>query len=205
MTQDYKLQINREIQNLVLNYPNRAIRSTTDYNVVTVGRLQIENLDWRWQPEGSKQLKTYLEWDPFDWMSPAPFNKFSGNFVVTKYGLSYREKPLTLASYTPLWTPGIKPEEQAKIMWTEMQKMAKDGSKKCENGIEIVPESPLWNTVDTLATKVRNTFRTGLGQKVQDLESRGVKYDGEKVWDGGVPVTLEIANVLKSLSAQMSK
>ncbi|MBQ6736622.1 MAG: N-6 DNA methylase [Alphaproteobacteria bacterium] len=100
---------------------------------------------------------------------------------------------------------GTKPEEQAKIMWTEMQKMAKNGSKKCENGIEIVPESPLWNTVDTLATKARNTFRTGLGQKVQDLESRGVKYDGEKVWDGGVPVTLEIANVLKSLSAQMSR
>ena len=205
MTQNYNLEINREIQNLILNYPNRAIRSTTDYNIVTVGRLQIENLDWRWFENGV-QLRSVLMYDPFDWMFRSGIHgDGTGMFKATKYGLSYREKPLTLASYTPLWTPGTKPEEQAKIMWTEMQKMAKDGSKKCENGIEIVPESPLWNTVDTLATKARNTFRTGLGQKVQDLESRGVKYDGEKVWDGGVPVTLEIANVLKSLSAQMSR
>ena len=146
-----------------------------------------------------------MEWDPWDYQSAKPYNEFQGNFKVTKYGLPYREKPLTLASYIPLWAPGTKPEEQAKIMWAEMQKMAKEGSKKCENGIEIVPESPLWNTVDTLATKARNTFRTDLGKKVQHLESRGVKYDGEKVWDGGVPVTFEIATVLKSLSSQMSK
>lgn len=204
MTQKYEYNIKQEIQNLVLNYPKRVIRVSTDYNIITIGRLQIENLDWRWQPEGSTQLTTYLMWDPYDWMSSAPVNNFRGNFVVTKYGLSYREKPLTVASYTPLWEPGTKPEQQARIMAQEMLRMQKEGAKKCENGIEIVPESPLWETVHSLSTTSRDTFRTLLGKKVRDLEERGVEYDGEKVLDAGVRVTAEIAALVKKLGNQIT-
>ena len=205
MAQTPEYNIKQEMQNLILNYPNRVIRAATDWNVITIGRIQIENLDWRWQPEGSKQLNTYLMWDPHDWMSPAPFNKCRGNFVVTKYGLSYREKPLTLASHTPLWNTDAKPEQQAQIMAQEMIRMEKEGARKCENGIEIVPNTPLWDTVDLLSTKTRNTFRTLLGQKVQDLEARHVQYDAEKVWDAGVRVTPEVAAIMKQLLNQMSR
>jgi hypothetical protein len=205
MTQNYEYDIKREIQNLILNYPNRVIRSTTDWNVITVGRLQIENLNWKWQPEMSDQLNTYMEWDPWDWKSVSPINPHRGNFVVTQYGLSYREKPLTLASYKPLYGLEAKPDEITRIMGQEMVRMQKEGAKKCENGIEIVPESPLWNTVHTLANKSRNTFRTLLRQKVQDLEAKHVSYDSEKVWDAGVRVTPEIATILKTLSNQITK
>ncbi len=204
MTQKDKNDIIQEIKNLVLNYYKRVIRVSTDYNIITIGRLQIENLNWEWRPEGSKQLSTYLMWDPYDWMSPAPFNKFVGNFVVTKYGLSYREKPLTFASYTPLWEPETPKEQQAQIMAKEITRMQKEGAKKCENGIEVIPESPLWDTVHSLSTTARNTFRTLLGQKVQDLEARGIKYDGEKVLDAGVQVTSEIAALVKKLGNQIT-
>ncbi len=204
MAQTHEYNIKQEMQNLVLNYPNRVIRAATDWNVITIGRIQIENLDWRWQPEVSKELKTHLEWDPWDWMSVSPI-KGTGNFVVTKYGLSYREKPLTLASHTPLWNTDTKPEQQAKIMAQEMYRMEKEGAKKCENGIEIIPDTPLWNTVDLLSTTARNTFRKLLGQKVQDLEARRVQYDAEKVWDAGVRVTPEIATIIRKLQNQMSR
>ncbi|MBP5485821.1 MAG: hypothetical protein J6Y07_03900 [Alphaproteobacteria bacterium] len=204
MTQKYGYNIKQEIQNLVLNYPKRVIRVSTDYNTITIGRLQIENLNWEWQYEMSNQLSTYLMWDPYDCMSPAPFNKFRGNFVVTKYGLSYREKPLTFASYTPLWKPGTPKEQQAKIMAEEMTRMQKEGAKKCENGIEIVSESPLWDVVNSLSIKARDTFIKLLGQKVKDLEARGIKYDDEKVLDDGVRVTPEIAELVKKLGNQIT-
>lgn len=204
MAQTHEYNIKQEMQNLILNYPNRVIRAATDWNVITIGRIQIENLNWRWQPEVSKQLKTHLEWDPWDWMSVSPF-KGTGNFVVTKYGLSYREKPLTLASHTPLWNTDTKPEQQAKIMAQEMIRMEKEGAKKCENGIEIIPDTPLWDTVDLLSTTARNTFRTLLGQKVQDLEAKHIQYDAEKVWDAGVCVTPEIAAIIRKLQNQMSR
>ena len=205
MTQDYRHDIQKEIQSLILNYPNHVIRSTTDWNVITVGRLQIENLDWKWQPEWSKQLNVYMEFDPYDWMSASPINPYRGNFVVTKYGLSCREKPLTLASYKPLYGFEAKPDEMARIMGQEMVRMQKEGAKKCENGIEIVPESPLFDTVNRLANKSRNTFRTLLGQKAQDLEVKHVSYDSEKVWDAGVRVTPEIVAILRTLSDQITK
>ena len=205
MTQGYEYNIKKEIADLFVNYRNRAIRSTTDYQILTIGRVQIENLDWRWFENGV-QLRSLMMYDPYDCMFRHGIHgNGKGNFNVIKYGLSYREKPLTLASYTPLWKPGTKPEEQAKIMWTEMQKMMENGSRKCENGIEIVPDSQLWNTVDTLATRARNTFRTSLGRKVQDLESRGIRYDAEKVWNMGVPVTSEIVTILGALNRQMAK
>lgn len=201
----YSYDINKEVQNLLVNYPNCVIRVSTDYLVVTIGRVQIENLDWEWQPEMSKQINTYLMWDPFDWMSVSPVNPYRGNFKVKKYGISYREKPLTVASYTPMWPVGTDKNEQAKIMYQEMLKMAEQGSRKCENGIEIVPKSPLWDTVDTLAIKARDTFRTTLGQKVQDLESSGIKYNGEKLLNDGVRVTPDIITIVRNLSAQLTK
>ncbi len=204
MAQTPEYNIKQEMQNLILNYPNRVIRAATDWNVITIGRIQIENLNWRWQPEVSKELKTHLEWDPWDWMSVSPI-KGTGNFVVTKYGLSYREKPLTLASHTPLWNTDTKPEQQAKIMAQEMIRMEKEGARKCENGIEIIPDTPLWDTVDLLSTTARNTFRTLLGQKVQDLEAKHIQYDAEKVWDAGVRVTPEIAAIIRKLQNQMSR
>ena len=205
MPEKYEYDIKKEIQNFLLNYRNRVIRSSTDYNALTIGRLQIENLDWRWQYEMSDQIKTYLEWDPWDWMSVCPIDFTRGNFVVTKYGLSYREKPLTLESYKPLWKLGTKPDQQAEIMAKEMVRMQKEGARKCENGIEVAKDSPLWNIVDALATKGRNTFRTSLGEKVKDLESRHVPYDDEKVWNAGVPVTVDILYLVRSLNNQMSK
>ena len=153
----------------------------------------------------SDQLNTYLMWDPWDWMSVSPINPHRGNFVVTKYGLSYREKPLTLASYKPLYGLEAKPEEIARIMGQEMIRMQKEGARKCENGIEIVPESPLWKTVDILATKARNTFRTSMGEKVKDLDARHVSYDGEKLWDAGVRCTAEIAAIVKILGTQIAR
>jgi len=201
----YNYDINKEVQNLLVNYPNRVIRVSTDYQIVTIGRLQIENLNWKWEPEWSDQIGVYLKWDPWDWMSAKPFNQYRGNFKVTKYGLSYRKNPLTVTSYTPLWEPGTKPETQVEIMAKEMCRMQKEGARKCENGIEIIPESPLWNTVDTLTTKARNTFRTTLGQKVQDLESRGIKYDGERLLNDGVRVTPDIIKIVRNLSAQLTK
>ena len=167
--------------------------------------MQIENLDWCWFENGV-QLRALMLYDPYDCMlRHNAHGDGTGIFKVTKYGLSCREKPLTLASHKPLWPLGTKPEDQAKIMWTEMRKMMENGSKKCENGIEIVPESPLWKTVDTLATKARNTFRTDLGKKVQDLESRGVEYDAEKVWDAGVPVNIEVSSLLRTLYTQIQR
>lgn len=205
MTQGYEYNIKKEIADLFVNYRNRAIRATVDWNVVTIGRIQIENLDWRWLEDGL-QLNSIMKFDPYDCMFRHGIHgNGKGNFNVIKYGLSYREKPLTLASYTPLWKMGTKPEEQAKIMAQEMIRMQKEGARKCENGIEIVPESPLWNTVDTLATKARNTFRTSLLHKVQDLESRGIRYDAEKVWNMGAPVTSEIVMILGALNRQMAK
>ncbi len=47
-------------------------------------------------------------------------------------------------------------------------------------------------------------FTRGIRQKVADLESRGVNYDADKVWDAGVPVTPDIVKILKSLATGMS-
>ena len=205
MAQTPEYNIKQEMQNLILNYPNRVIRAATDWNVITIGRIQIENLDWRWFENGV-QLRSLMMFDPFDWMFRSGIHgDGTGTFKVTKYGLSYREKPLTLASHTPLWNTDAKPEQQAQIMAQEMYRMEKEGARKCENGIEIVPETPLWNTVDSLSTKARNTFRTLLGQKVQELEARHVQYDAEKVWDAGVRVTPEIVAIIRQLQNQMSR
>lgn len=197
--------INKEIQNLLANYKNRAIRTSTDYQIVTIGRLQIENLNWKWEPAWSDQLNTYMMWDPYDWMSPPPYDKFNGNFKVIKYGLSCRKNDLTIGSYTPLWEIGTDKKKQCEIMAKEMHEMEMCGSRKCVKGIEIVPESPLWNTVDTLATRSRNTFRTLLAEKVKDLESRHVQYDAERVLDDGVNVTPEILALVRQLGTQMTK
>ena len=205
MTQNYEYDIKREIQNLILNYPNRVIRSTTDWNIITVGRLQIENLNWKWQHEMSDDLSVYMKFDPYYWRFNYLGNPHRGNFVVTKYGLSYRKEPLTIASYKPLYGLDAKPDEITRIMGQEMVRMQKEGAKKCENGIEIVPESPLWYTVDALANKSRNSFRTLLGQKVRDLEKRHVQYNSAKVWNEGVHVTPEIVTILKTLSNQITK
>ena len=197
--------IANEVQNLFLNYPNRVIRVSTDYQIVTLGRLQLENLDWEFEPEMSKDVKTYLQWDPWDWMSPKPFDKSRGKFKVTKYGLSYRPKPLLLGSYKPLWVPGTAPDVQAQIMVQEMYRIKEHGVKHDENVMEVVPKSPLWNTVDTLVTKARNTFRANLSQKVKDLESHGVQYDAERLLNDGVRVTPEIAVILRQLNYQISR
>ena len=205
MTQIYEYNINKELQDLLVNYNHRVVRMSLDLLVLTIGRVQIENLDWRWEPEWSKDINAYLEWDPWDCKSVPPFNKFRGSFKVSKYGLSYRKIPLTVASYKPLWEPGTKPNEQARIMWIEMEKMKKDGSRKCENGIEVVPGSLLWNTVDTLATVTRNSFRTLLNEKVKNLESKRVSYDGEKLLDAGVQITPEVLGGLRNLKFCLDK
>jgi len=201
MTQD----IQKEIQDLSVNYKNRVIRMSTDYQVVTIGRLQIENLDWKWEPAWSDKLGVYMEFDPYDWMSASPIDSHRGNFVVTKYGLSYREKPLTLGAYKPLYGWDAKPDEIARIMGQEMGRMKKEGAKKCENGIEIVPESPSWNTVDRLATRARNTFRTLLGEKVKCLEAGHVQYNVEKIWNDGIGVTRDIVALAKQLGVQIAR
>ncbi len=142
MAQDYKQEISREIQNLVLNYPMRAIRSSTDWLILTIGFLQIEKLDWQWQPDTSRvRLNTVLEYDPYHYKSPAPWNKFKGEFKTTKYGLSVREKHLTVASYEPLFEQNTNLQEQSNIMWTEAERMKKSGARTCNNGIEIALES----------------------------------------------------------------
>ena len=197
--------IGNEVQNLLLNYPNRVIRASTDYQILTIGRLQLENLDWKFEPEYSKDVKVYLQWDPWDWASPKPFDNSKGKFKVTKYGLSYRPKPLLLGTYKPLWEPGTAPEIQSQIMLQEMYRIKEHGAKHNENVMEIVPESPLWNTVDTLAIKARSAFRTNLSQKAKDLESRGIQCDGENLLNDGVRVTPEIAAILRQLNYQIAR
>ena len=202
----YNYDINKEVQNLLANYKNRAIRVSTDYQIVTIGRLQIENLDWKWQPSTDRlTMKTVLEYTPYDWRSPAPYDKFHGAFRVTKYGVSCRKNDLTLDSYTPLWEPGTDKKEQAEIMAQEMVRIQKEGSRKCENGIEITPESPLWNTIDLLSTTARNTFRTLLSEKVKSLKAKNVQIDGEKLLNDGVRVTPDIIKIVRNLSAQLTK
>lgn len=203
MNQKCEYNICHEIIDLLMNYNKRAIRSTTDYQIVTIGRVQIENLDWRWVVE-DLDLRSVLHHDPFDWMF-RNLGDGTGSFQITKYGLGYREKPLTVASYKPLWAPGTPPDEQMKIMNQEMQKMQKYGTKKCENGIEVGPESPLWTSVHYLSTQARNTFRNSLGQKVKELEAKGISYNAEKLWDAGAPVTKDIVGELWNLRRKMEK
>ena len=205
MTQRYEYDIKKEIEDLLINYRNRVIRSTTDYQIVTIGRLQIENLNWKWKPSTDRlSMKTVLEYTPYDYRSPAPYDKFHGSFKVIKYGVSCRKNALTLGSYTPLWEPGTDKDEQAEIMAQEMYKMEIIGSRKCENGIEITPESPLWNTIDLLSTTARSTFRTLLGEKVKSLEAKHVQIDAEKLLNDGVPVTSEIVAILRILNTQIA-
>lgn len=196
MTQEYNIK--QELQNLYLNYPNRVIRASTDFMIMTIGRLQIENLDWEWQYDTSRvRMKTVLEYAPHDWRSPAPYDKFHGGFVVTKYGLSYRKKPLTIASYKPLWEPGTDIQTQVNIMYEKECQMKEQGAKKCEDGIEIIFGSPLWDTMHSLQTTAIDTFKKLMCEKTEMFN--------EAVWDGGVRVTPEIANLVKQLYNQMVK
>lgn len=192
--------VKNSVQDLMQNSQNRVIRVSPDYCIVTLGNLQIENLDWRWVPD-NLQLKTVLEFDPFDWMSVNPFSG-DGRFQITKYGLLGN---VSIDNYKPLWKLGASDKAQVAIMWNEMEKMMKNGSRKCENGIEIVRESPLWGTVDTLATKARNSFRTQLSEKINRMNEKKQPINGEKLWNDGVPVTSEILAFVKILSNQMSK
>lgn len=202
---DKERKIAAEAQNLILNYPKRLIHCSTDYRIVTIGRIQIENLDWYWQPKMSTQITTYLQWDPYDAMSPKPFNLNAGDFVPSKYGVSYREKPLTLATQKPLWKIGTPKEEQERIMTEEMKRMKKEGTRTCENGLEITPESPLWETVDSLSIATLDTFRKSLIEKIESLERAGVKYDDDKLWDSGVPVPFSLVKIINDLRNQLTR
>lgn len=176
---------------------------TTDYQIVTIGNLQIENLDWRWKPEVSTQINTHLMYALGDHRCPSIWGN-KGKFAVTKYGLSYRQTPLTLASYKPLWDVGTDKEEQARIMWQESKRMKKYGTKKCKDGIEIIPDTQMWHAVDSLSKKARDVFRKSLIEKVQDLEAKKIPYDSEKLWDAGVPVPAELLDVLRNLKQSLT-
>lgn len=208
MTQTYDINninnITKEIQNVLDDYDYKKrpiyVRMSVDYQIITIDRLQIENLDWEWEPDRSKQITTYLEWNPFDCRSVATFDGCRGSFKTTKYGLSCRQKPLTLSSYTPLWKLGTCPEEQIKIMTKEMSRMRTNGAKKCENGIEITPELWfLWTPVESLVNITRNTFRSILYRKVQDKEAHYIPRDTKNMLNNGVLVTSEIMCGLKDL------
>lgn len=187
-----------QIQDLIQNYQNRTLRVSPDWNVVALGNLQIENLDWRWVFEDGQAMSVLL-YNPFD----CRFKYLpKGNFEVTKYGLSNK---VSIDTYKPLWKLGTSDKVQASIMQSEMQKMQKNGPRKSQNGIEIIPGSPLWNTVDTLATKARNGFKIQLAKKLQDLNAQGEKVDGEKLWNAGVPVCADVIGVLRRLGIQLSK
>ena len=202
---DKKRKIADEAKNLTLNYPKRLIRCTTDYRILTIGRIQIEILNWYWQPKMSNQFETYLRWDPYDAMTVKPYDPNAGCFKPSKYGVSYREKPLTLATQNPLWEPGTTPDDQVRIMWEEMERMKKEGARTCENGLEITMESPLWGNVDLLSTTAQKIFRKSLIEKIETLKKAGTKYDGEKLWDAGVPVTFQLVRIINDLYIQLTR
>ena len=203
MVQIIEQDIKNQTQDILLNYLKRVIRMTTDYQIVTIGNLQIENLDWRWKPEVSTQINTHLMYALGDHRCPSIWGN-KGKFAVTKYGLSYRQTPLTLASHKPLWNPGTDKEEQARIMWQESKRMEKYGTKKCKDGIEIIPDTQMWHAVDSLSKKARDVFRKSLIEKVQDLEAKKIPYDSEKLWDAGVPVPAELLDVLRNLKQSLT-
>ena len=191
-------QVKNSVQDLMQNSEDRVIRVSPDYCIVTLGNLQIENLDWRWVCDDA-QLMSILMHNPFD----CRFKYLpKGNFHVTKYGLSGN---VSIDNYKPLWKLGTADKAQAAIMWNEMEKMKKNGSKKCENGMEIDCKSMLWGTVDTLATKARNSFRTQLSEKIYRMNEKNQDIDGAKLWNAGVPVTPEILAFVKILSNKVSK
>ena len=202
MVQTIEQDIKNQTQDILLNYFKRVIRVTTDYQIVTIGNLQIENLDWRWKPDVSTQINTLLMYTLGDCRCPSIWDN-KGKFAVTKYGLSYRQTPLTLASHKPLWNPGTDKEEQARIMWQESKRMEKYGTKKCKDGIEIIPDTQMWHAVDSLSKKARDVFRKSLIEKVQDLEAKKIPYDNEKLWDEGVPVPTELLDVLRNLKQSL--
>ncbi|MBO7066391.1 MAG: hypothetical protein J6W40_02080 [Alphaproteobacteria bacterium] len=202
---DKERKIADEARNLILNYPLRLIHCATDYRIVTIGRLQIENLDWYLQPEMSRQVTTYLQWDPYDAMSPKPFNLNAGKFKPSKYGLSYREKPLTVATQNPLWKIGTPRKDQDRIMMEEMNRMKKEGARTCKDGLEITPTSPLWKTVDLLSTNALNTFRKSIIENIKSLEKDGTKYNDEELWDAGVPVTFSLVKIINDLYMQLTR
>lgn len=193
-----KQNVAAQLQDLVANYQNRVIRSSTDYTILTIGNLQIENLDWIWEGKGV-ELSSVLMFDPYDWMFRYNLDgNGDGIFKVTKYGLT---NEVSLDSYTPLWKPGTDPYNQAKTMWREMKKMEENGSRQCKNGIEITKKSPLWNVVDSLANQGRNTFRTLLMEKVKS----GIQTDGKKLWDAGVEITPDVLQLVQTLERNLYK
>ena len=200
MTQNYELDIKNQIQTILADSAKHFIRLSQDWNVVNIGDLQIQNLNFGLF-HNNLQLSEILTFDPFDSWSVLQGDG-TYTFRVTKYGLSAKS---TLDSYKPLWKLGAASTEQAIRLWKKIEETEKNGAPKFENGIEIIPETPLWNTVDTLATKARQSFKTQLIEKLNHIQGKNQYVDGEQLWNAGVPVTLDVANVLKSLSAQMSR
>lgn len=196
-----KSNIATKIQDLIKNHERHVIHSSTDYNIITIGDLQIEALDWRWVSD--LQLSAVLNFTPHDWRFKHNLDD-EGRFKITKYGLTDK---ISLGSYSPLWPLGAKPEIQAKIMWQEMEKMQEHGAMSCKDGLEILPQSPIWNLVDGLTTKSRNAFREQLSKKFQEMMACGIRdVDGVKLWnDFGARITPEILDIVKHLDRNLYK
>lgn len=191
--------LSKQIQDVLEPPKKHLVRMSHDFILITIGDFQMENLDWKFvYPD--LHLNTVLEYNPHDWRSRTMPQE--GVFQVTKYGLSGKS---SLRSYSPLWQLGTPAQKQSEIMFDEMEKMKKNGAKKCESGVEITEENPLWDTIDSLATKCRQSFMYQLKQRAIKLGDAGIKYDVETLWNSGVNITPDIIILLHALKYQISK
>lgn len=196
-------QITYQVRDLLSHYNDRVIRVTTDWQMVLVGNLRIQSLDWRWFVTRPISIGQVIHYDPWDWLHKDLNSE--GVFRPIKYELSGYDSLNLYKSYSPLWEIGTEPNEQIRIMRDQEQKMKEHGSQKCKNGIVIAPESPLWDSVDLLATVSRNSFREQMGLMVHTLNEKGVKFNDEELWNAGTPILPKVYGLVQKLNGALSQ
>ena len=193
-------KIKKRIKDVVLNYGNYSVQFSTDYALITMGDLQLENLDWRWVPN-NMSVETVLKFDPNWWKFNRNLEK--GSFHSIKYGLSGEN---TMSQYVPLYKLGTPYEQQLSILETEAKKMIQNGARFCKNGIEIIPEQKsLWRLTDSLAKKCRKAFVYQQNEIIENNEKHHIEYDNEALWKAGAKITPEILDILEGLFKEISR
>ena len=200
MNSQHVEKIHKRIRDVVRNYEDYSVQLSTDYSLITMGDLQLENLDWRWVPN-RMSVETVLKFDPNWWR----FNRNlkNGFFHAIKYGLSGEN---TMSQYVPLYKLGTPYEQQLSILETEAEKMIQNGARVCKNGIEIIPEQKsLWRLTDSLAKECRNAFVFQQNEIIEHNEKHHIEYDNDVLWKSGAKITPEILDVLEDLYKEIQR
>lgn len=190
--------ITKQIFDVVCNHEKYSVQLSVDWNLIAIGNLQIENLDWRWIPN-DMSIETVLLHDPYWWR----FNRNlkEGFFQTIKYGLSGKN---TIKQYVPLYKFGIPYEQQLSILEKEMKKMMQNGPRTCETGIEIIPEqTSLWRSINSLAKNCRGAFVSQQNRIIEHNNKQLIKYDDEELFKSGAKITPKILDNLEDLYQQL--